>query len=150
MNTLQEGHLIWFHFQKYTAEERRVIEGRQTDSAFIPQRMVPWLPRSVFVLSPEQALMNESRPPGSLEKASRLAKVFYPLHQIVTTFQEVPPEPFFPWDTFLMQNRRCVLVAFINKYQEHVMRHGVYIKVSNVDKPHISGAVSIKPFYRIS
>lgn len=90
--------------------------------------------RFFATLSPEQALVNERRPPGSLQRAVFLAETRFRRHKIITCFKDVPWEPFFPWQMFEMMMFRepCVLVAFMFKYHEHVMRHGVYLKVCNI------------------
>lgn len=87
--------------------------------------------RYFAMLTPEQAIITESRPPGSLIKAVKMASILYPRHDIITMFAQVPWEPFFPWDATVMTQRPpSVLVAFMFRYHEHVMRHGVYIKAS--------------------
>ena len=80
------------------------------------------------MLGPEQAL-TKTRPAGSLEKAIKLAQMFYPTYDILTALKHVPMEPLFPWDAFTLQMSRRVLLVFLNKYHEHVMRHGIYLQV---------------------
>lgn len=87
--------------------------------------------RFYAMLTPEQAIITESRPPGSLIKAVKMASILYPRHDIITMFAKVPCEPLFPWDaTVMMQRPPSVLVVFMFRYHEHVMRHGVHIKAS--------------------
>ncbi|XP_045190231.2 uncharacterized protein LOC123547308 [Mercenaria mercenaria] len=81
------------------------------------------------MLTLDQALYLAKRPSGSLAKAVRMAKIFFPLYNIVTDFDDVPSESVFPFFPFMVPPRgRYVLVAFMYRYHEHVMRHGVYLK----------------------
>jgi len=51
--------------------------------------------------------------------------------QVLTRFGEIPLEPRSPFEHMALLGRPpCVLVAFMTKYHEHVIRHGVYIEVS--------------------
>lgn len=86
--------------------------------------------RFFAVLTPEEALINESRPIGSLPKAVRMASVLYPLHTKIELFANVPLESLLPRDTIHWTQRAPnVLISFMYRYHEHVMRHGVYLKV---------------------
>ncbi|XP_045190223.2 uncharacterized protein LOC123547306 isoform X2 [Mercenaria mercenaria] len=78
-------------------------------------------------LSLQQALKRAKRPDGSLIKAKTLAADLYPAHDIVTELGDVPVERV-DMLTFLLQRRKYILVAFMYRYQENVMRHGIYIK----------------------
>jgi hypothetical protein len=86
-------------------------------------------------LSLEQVLCRASRPKGSLLLAERMAQERYPDKEIFTDFHNVPQESRFPYFGFPFQRyfqhhrEGYVLVAFMYRYHEHVMRHGVYLKV---------------------
>ena len=77
-----------------------------------------------MTLSPEKARIYATRPPGSLVSAKKQAARKCPGKIILDDFNELPHE------LFLMFSRRnTVLIAFMFRYHEHVMRHGVYLKV---------------------
>jgi len=64
----------------------------------------------------------------------QMAILFAKIHgtQVLTRFGEIPMEPRSPFEHMLLLGRPpCVLVAFMTKYHEHVIRHGVYIEVSS-------------------
>lgn len=84
--------------------------------------------RYLATLTPEQALITEISHPGSLSKATRMVSLLYPSHDVITLFSKVPWEPLSPGS--MMRKSPNVLVAFMFRYHEHVMRHGVYLKVS--------------------
>jgi hypothetical protein len=81
-------------------------------------------------LTREQALFRLNPPEGSLEKAIRMSKSYFPDFKVVTAFDNVPDEYYHSVSTLLDSwNDKYVLVAFMYRYHEHVMRHGVYLKV---------------------
>lgn len=62
----------------------------------------------------EQALHRATRPVGSLQRAKKLARSFFPIHDIVTDFDNIPWEPIFSFFPFTFPPRSgYVLVAFM-------------------------------------
>jgi hypothetical protein len=81
-------------------------------------------------LTREQALLRSTPPEGSLQKAIRMTRAYFPDFKVVSAFDDIPDEFFF--HAFTLNgtwNDKFVLVAFMYRYHEHVMRHGVYLKV---------------------
>ncbi|XP_060561373.1 uncharacterized protein LOC132721125 isoform X2 [Ruditapes philippinarum] len=88
-------------------------------------------PRERFcqTLTREQALFRLNPPEGSLEKAIRMSKSYFPDFKVVTAFDDIPDEYYHSVSTLLDPwNDKYVLVAFMYRYHVHVMRHGVYLK----------------------
>ena len=112
-------------FQELCSEINNVVKRKPDEDE--TEDKVTWRPFRLFpVLTPEQALINVPRPPGSLDKARRLAQLSYPYNQIITSFQEMvhPPNP---WNMFGVQGQ--VLVTFMFKYGRNVIGHSVHIQV---------------------
>ncbi|KAL4232003.1 translational activator for mitochondrial COX1 [Mactra antiquata] len=82
-------------------------------------------------LTIQQAMIRASRPEGSLEIATMKALHRFPGFDILTKFSEVPSEQVFFFQLITPQRSDYVLVAFMYRYHEHVMRHGVYLKDEN-------------------
>ena len=85
------------------------------------------------VLTPEQLRVFKRAPRDSLQLAVQYAKQCLPGMNVIETFDYVPPEHMllgglFGFGVPPMNN---VLVAFMFMYHDHVMRHGVYLKVKN-------------------
>ncbi|XP_052771747.1 uncharacterized protein LOC128211237 [Mya arenaria] len=137
----------------YTEEEQRIIEERQRQKRAQRESMFPdgepnfaintsnhpgGLDRFFAMLTPEQCLINEARPAGSLQKAIVLARVMFPFHEILTSFENVPWEEMFPFHLFFaLAHRPSVLLAFMFRYHEHAMRHGVYLKDDSDNESHV-------------
>ena len=75
-------------------------------------------------LSPHQIRAYAERPPGSLVRAKELAARKFPGRTIIDDFDGMPNEYF-----LMFRRMNTVLLAFMFKYHEHVIRHGVYLKV---------------------
>ncbi|KAH3853526.1 uncharacterized protein LOC127875309 [Dreissena polymorpha] len=132
--------------KEYTEEERRIIEERlrrKKQQAIDYQKIEKDrfvtlydtfsgdFNRFLQTLSPEKALLTASRPPGSLQKAIEVAKGWFPYFKVLTRFVHVPRTPTNPMELILINyqhKHKCVLVAFMYRYHEHVMRHGAYLK----------------------
>ena len=81
-------------------------------------------------LPPEQAEIRATPPKGSLLRAIKMTKKLFPNHKIVTNFVYVPSEPTYNFFPFVQPSvDRSVLVAFMYKYHENVIRHAVCLKV---------------------
>ncbi|KAH3853518.1 uncharacterized protein LOC127875312 [Dreissena polymorpha] len=132
--------------KEYTEEEKRIIEERlkrKKQQAIDLQKMEEKRFVTLFdsfsggnqrflkTLSPEKALLTASRPHGSLQKAIEFAKTWFPDFKVLTRFVNVPREPMNPFELIMMESlnmQKCLLVAFMYRYHEHVMRHGAYLK----------------------
>ncbi|XP_053406587.1 uncharacterized protein LOC123546263 [Mercenaria mercenaria] len=117
------------HFRP-TIRDAKLMYGQNAAVVCLENKNFEGPPARMYqMLTLKQALLLASRPAGSLEMAIRIARILFPLHRIVTDFDDIPSENWFPFFPFLVPPKgRYVLVAFMYRYHEHAMRHGVYLK----------------------
>ena len=138
--------LVVFKLQVYTDKEQRIIEERTRaelekindfirDSngrnMFTSYNFQGDKNRIVATLSPEQALVNKTRSLLSLQKAICISSMLYPDLDVLTAFHHVPMEPVSQMQhiVYLLSYAPSVMLAFINKFHGHVMRHAVHLLV---------------------
>lgn len=116
--------------QKKDTEDRLLKLKRERAFMWHTKNYAGSFDRIYQTLTYEQAMLRARRPDGSLKVAVTMAKEGFPGFEIITKFAEVPDEQ---WNLFMAslfpRARRNMLVAFMYRYHDHVMRHGVYIKV---------------------